>query len=299
MSNTQVQLIKCRRVGAWEARCFALDGEVGFYEAKADLKRELAFKDAAFQDLALLGAGLYFLALSLSRKVNDELLKPLSHWLHDPEWMKSFETVGEYPPDWASYKRRERQWASTQLRLAESRLRHYRRELLHGRKGKEICYADTHSPASLDHGFMNAIVAPFSPPEEQRSRTKHAFDHSKTFSVSNLLPWKLLLLSDLERTMEFRSLKTYYGEDIKRDRVSKLMHLLELEAENRVSIRQEEPFGSIIITPTTDHVEAVLTVTDGVGRDYRLSWLGLNVRQREKIIKDIKAHKILSKLAEV
>ena len=69
-------------------------------------------------DMRLWGNIIYVKALSLSRKVNRELLEPMSEWLDDPDFMKRHQVMIENDvPNWAEYKRKAREWTEQQLSL--------------------------------------------------------------------------------------------------------------------------------------------------------------------------------------
>jgi len=102
-------------------------------------------------------------------------------------------------------------------------------------------------------------------------------------------------LGEICQVKKFTELKTYYPEDKKKDIVSKLIHLLELEREGEVAVTQEEPFGDMTIQLSQTQIEATITVTDQQGHDYNFDWVELGADQKSKIIDDIKAYKILCK----
>jgi len=114
-------------------------------------------------------------------------------------------------------------------------------------------------------------------------------------SISNLLPWKLLLSTQLTSVKHFKDLKAYCPA--KKDRISKLMHLLQMETDGKVKLSQDRPFSDIIIEPLDIDQEQNITIKDQDGRSYHFDWQELSDNQKSKIIADIKANQILCKTA--
>ena len=74
------------------------------------IQKELTEKEIIDIDMGLLGDIILGQTKALSLKVNHELLKPISIWIDDPEWMKKFKSQDNERPDWAKYKQLSRQW---------------------------------------------------------------------------------------------------------------------------------------------------------------------------------------------
>ncbi len=211
-------------------------------------------------DLRSLGGMICRMAIALSRKVNEELLSPISKWLNDPEWITRFSVCEENAPNWALYKRRHRHLTKRQKAIFAERMKIYWFEI------------------------------------------RQRFCQALNLSISDLLPWKFLMTFSLSRTRNLSDLPVHYPENRKKDIVSKLIHLLHMEADDEVSLTQTAPFGEIIIEPNPKlrerTFERTVTIIDKHGETYEFDWQQLTVAQRTRVIADIKGNKILCKVAE-
>jgi len=280
--------------------------------AKIDaiIKSELTNREITDIDMRAFGNIILNVTKFLSKKVNDELLEPISHWLDDPEWLNHFQTDDKATPNWTEYKRKQRQWTQQQKAMATERLRLYWRGIHKKRRFRKelskILYTNTktrncinaqlHNTTNLQENFLIPIIAPFSPKEQHKAETIHQFQQARTMSISNLLPWKLLLSTELTSAKHFKDLKAYCPT--KNDKASKLIHLMQMETDRKVKLRQDEPFGDILIKPL-DIIdqEQNITIKDQNGKSYNFAWQELSDNQRSKIIADIKANQILCKTA--
>jgi len=251
-------------------------------------------------DMYLWGNIIYAKVLSLSRKVTQELLEPISKWLDDPDFVKRHAVMIENNvPNWAGYKRKQREWTKQQRRLAAQRLRMYWQEV-HSRKSHRkhinslIPRGNPGSSPILDAmpNFLAPIVSPFSPIEQLRRDTLKLFEQARTLSVTNLLPWRLLIISDLAEPKTLTDLPEY--AENRQDKVSKLIHLLHLEMEGKVKLTQKKPFSEIQIKRLSDG-DAGIMIKDKQGLEYHFDWQDLNDAQRNKVIADIKERRILCK----
>ncbi|MFC1814108.1 hypothetical protein ACFL03_15600 [Thermodesulfobacteriota bacterium] len=248
--------------------------------------------------------------LVLSHAVNAEILEPISLWLDDPNFMEKFRiNIEDQAPNWKEYKRKQRQRTQQQKMLATERLklywqeirkkRNFRKELssiLGGKTQSQFCTDTlTHKKAIIDEKFLSSIIAPFSPIEQHRRETIHQFKKARTMAISNLLPWKLLLSTELTSAKHFKNLKTYCSA--KKDKVSKLMHLLQMETDGEVKLSQDNPFSDIIIEPLDVELEQSITIKDQNGQEYHFDWRELSDNQRNKIVSDMMANRILCKTA--
>ncbi|MBW1783371.1 MAG: hypothetical protein JRL30_21845 [Deltaproteobacteria bacterium] len=274
-------------------------------ETKARLKKESSSQEILDTNMRMWGNLIYGIAKALSEKVDEELLEPMSRWMNDPNWLNRFEIIEEATPNWAAYKRKQRRWTKRQKHLAAERLKLYRQEIRKRRAFRNDLLSLKKRPSprkstdiQSDPNFLAPIISPFSPPEQHKKETEQAFRQALSTSISDLLPWKLCLMTDLREPKNFTEFKIYYPENRKKDTVSKLMHLLELEKQERLIINQDEPFGDIVIEPTDAQTKAIIRVKDQEGRDYFFDWLTLTDNQRKKIIDDIKANKIISRQVE-
>jgi hypothetical protein len=253
-------------------------------------------------DFKMLGNIVQALGKALSLKVDYELLKPISDWQEDDQWLQRFNNPENSEYDWTSYKRRQRQWTKHQKHLAAERLNRYRQEIARNRcfraDVRRITDRSNQKESAqlpLENDFIEAVVSPFSPVEQNRRAIDQRFCQSLSLSVSDLLPWKLIIRSELISSgqLNMAKMQTYCSENKKQDTVSKLIHLLELEKTGEVELIQEKPFGTIMIRSNESDVEGGIAVIDQKGHDYHFDWLELNPKQRAKLIEDVKQHKIL------
>ena len=99
-------------------------------------------------------------------------------------------------------------------------------------------------------------------------------------------------MCEIRNTTQLSHLRTYYIKNRNKDIVSKLIHLLELEEKAVLTITREKPFGDITIEPCHKPQEAAITITDKQGFEYQFDWLELSQNQQNKVIQDIKTHRI-------
>jgi chromatin segregation and condensation protein Rec8/ScpA/Scc1 (kleisin family) len=278
-------------------------------EIKTYIRYHLTQAEINKIDLRILGNILVFASKALSITVNTELLEPISKWLNDPNWMQRFSVHDEQCYDWALYKRKQRKWTIQQKRLAAERLKLFRQEITRLRNFRSelsqvIGRSNPKESAQipLQDNFIEQIVSPFNPSEQHRQETIRQFGRALSLSVSDILPWKLLIISELTQSYPIKKineLKKYFPENKKRDTVSKLIHLLELEKNGELVLSQEEPFGDIIIHSTQNLIEATITVTDQDGYHYHFDWLNLNSKQRAMVVNDIKKCRIICKNVDI
>ena len=240
---------------------------------------------------------------TLSLAVNRELLEPISQWLNDQSWFERFKISDKDIPNWAEYKRQQRLWTRQQRILAAERLRLYRQEIIKKQKlrhelSKIVGKATPKGVCShrFRKGFIVPIASPFSPPEQHKQKTRRKFLQAISFPVSDLLPWKLLITTELTKTKKLRDLEEYCS-DKRIDSACKIIHLLQMETEGKVRLIQEEPFGDITLESTGELQNASITVTDEYGKNYEFDWRHITDGQRKKIITDIHKHRILCRTA--
>ncbi|MBW2594013.1 MAG: hypothetical protein JRE58_13615 [Deltaproteobacteria bacterium] len=272
--------------------------------------QELICSDLSGLDFRTIGNIILGRVLELSRAVNTELMEPISRWLDDPHFMDKFRVGNDgKKPDWAEYKRQQRSWTRQQKVLAAERLKLYWQKIRKRRKlRKELAslrYTDTqkrktikpylNKTVCLKGNFLFPIISPFSPVEQNRFETLQEFKRALFLNVSDLLPWRLLLAGEIKKTTQLSGLRSRYREDKKKDVVSKLMHLLQMQADGNVLLRQDKPFADIIIEPVEMEGNTLITVKDRQGRSYGFDWQMLSEAQQDKIVADIKANKIIYK----
>ena len=267
------------------------------------IHRYLSKKEIEEIDFRVIGNLVLAKARTLSLAVNRDLLEPISRWLNDQSWLERFKISDKDIPNWAEYKRQQRLWTRQQRILAAERLRLYRQEIVKKRKLRHELskiVGKAHPRGVCSHqfrsGFIVPIASPFSPPEQHKKITRQQFLQSLSFPVSDLLPWKLLITTELTKTKKLRDLEDYCP-DKRLDFACKIMHLLQMETEGKIRITQEKPFGDITLESLEKLQDTSITVTDQFGTNYDFDWQDLTDDQRKKIISDIHKHRILCKIA--
>jgi len=267
------------------------------------IRRNLSKKEIGEINFRVIGNLVLARTKTLSLAVNRELLKPISQWLNDQSWLERFKISDKDIPNWAEYKRQQRLWTQQQRFLAAERLRLYRQEIIKKQKLRHALRkiaGKARPKEAYSHqfrgGFIVPITSPFSPPEQHKEKTRQKFHQSLSFPVSDLLPWKLLITTELNKTKKLRDLEDYCSNK-RLDSACKIMHLLQMETEGKISITQEKPFGDITLESLKKPQDTSITVTDQLGKNYDFDWQNLTDGQRKRIISDINKHRILCKTA--
>lgn len=274
-------------------------------DIKTLIKRELSPREVSRIDMRVLGNLIYHTTFSLSRRVTSELLAPMSRWLDDTDWLGKFTVCEDRTPNWAAYKKRQRNVSARQTYLAAERLKCYwqavrKKKALRADLGKVIGRKSSTARFSipLKQQFITPLIAPFSVSEQHKEETRQQFWHARSLSVSARLPWSVLIESELKISQKLQDLQVYFPEYPKKDMASKLIHLLQMEMDGKITLRQTVPFGDIMIHPLDSHTDKELSIKDEQGRSYHFNWHKLNDVQRTKIITDIKENRILCKVTE-
>ena len=303
---------------------------------------DLTLQEIAELDLRIAGKLIKDSAFMVSRKVNQELMEPMSKWIDDPGWMTRFKVYEDNIPDWAKYKRKEREWKQQQKDLFRQRMKLYwldfnkkrnmRREvanLLNSKKGssyRSINNAENQkSEISKTRNYLAPVLQTYSPSEEHKRNTHQDFMQALSTSLSNLLPWRIILMTEIREhtsnnnTMTFEDFQTHYPEDRKKDITAKLIHLLLLESEGYLELSQKEPFGEISVSKpfmqtqlsrdgkisikmsprsgsiTYQQIDAEIQIKDQHGNTFQTDWQILSNAQRNKLVEDIKNNRIICK----
>jgi len=252
-------------------------------------------------DLRAYGNIIFNRTKTLSMTVNTELLEPISQWIDDPDFMKKHKVIIDHEaPKWAEYKRKHREWTQQQKLLAAERLRLYWQEIRKKQKfrdeiGKLIPRGSPKGSPKLNpsRDFLTPIIAPFSPIEVSRQETLRLFEQARVTSITNRLPYRILITSELTESKTLNELKQYTTP--KQDKIAKLQNLLQMEMEGKVTLHQDQPFGEIEIEPVYIPDQNI-TIKDQQGETYQFDWQDLSDAQRNKVIADIKDNRILCKV---
>lgn len=201
----------------------------------------------------LLGLVVYERAFELSRRINTDLLEPISRWLDDPAFMDRFKVNQSDRTSWAEYKRRQREydlnaaWEAMKLkRRARKRLSEYKKYISGLIPKRRSTKPQMHKTGVAG---VSEIVVRFCPQERFKAEINREFNQAVRLYVSDLLPWGLLIIQQLQCPCTFSRLRVHYGEDPVKDKVSKLVHLLQMETEGKIVLQQDTPFGEIEILP--------------------------------------------------
>ena len=89
------------------------------------LGSELSEKELIEIDMRLMGQFVYERTLVLSRRVNTDLLEPISKWLDDPGWLERFQVHEDRTPNWATYKQKQRECTAREKRLLVEKIKVY------------------------------------------------------------------------------------------------------------------------------------------------------------------------------
>ncbi|MFC1863910.1 hypothetical protein ACFL1Z_08170, partial [Thermodesulfobacteriota bacterium] len=274
-----------------------------------DVAFELSEKDILDIDIRAMGNVIRDRAFALSRQVYEEILRPISQWLGDPDFLKKFEVdTDNHIPNWAAYKRRARQWNKQQKAFAAERLRlywqeihrkqRYRKELetLLGNAHCRTC-TDTQMHSDLSTAFITDLVTPFSPTGQHMAKVALEFTHALKLSISNLLPWKLLIIADIRAGVGFFSdLTPYYTRDLKTDRIAKLQNVLQMANDGEINLEQETHNGDIKLTSLELKSNTEIIIKDRAGKEIYRDWVhDLSDAQRNMVIADAIERKIICK----
>jgi len=265
------------------------------------IRKELTEKEILKIDMRFLGDIIFGQAKSLSLRVNNELLEPINFWLSDSDWIKGFQNQDISGPDWAKYKRVSRQWTKQQRYLAQERLKQYWQAI---RQKKDLrqeisrligkpCAGQKNSFRGTGD-FLLPIIKPFTRHEQNRIDLEKEFLKAMDISLSYLLPWSVMLTTDIKAEKKFSELKVYLHEDKKMDKICKLMNLLQLENDGVISLNQTEPFEDFKIQ-IKECVTSQISLKDRCGNEWDQDWFELSNEDRNKMIEEIKSHQIICK----
>ena len=233
---------------------------------------------------------------TLSIAVNKDLLLPLSKWLDDPDFMKRHAvTIDKEVPNWAEYKRSQRYYNTLAMQEAARQKRLTKKQL------KELrAYHNSLIPRGSPRGrpqlkpscdFLTSIISPFSPVEQKRQETLMIFESANSLSMTDRLPWKALIASELTGESKTLNDLTIYI-DKGADRIAKLQILLQMDMEGSVIISQNEQFGNITISPV-EVDDTNIKIKDQQGNTHAFDWQDLSENQRNKILADLRINKIV------
>jgi len=273
---------------------------------------ELTSEEMQEIDFRVMGNLILNKTIDLSHAVNNELLEPISEWLDDPYFMdKHTISIESDAPNWAEYKKRQRQWTKQQKTLAAERLRHYWQEVQRKRRfqgdlkiilnNAQNCNdadAQTHK-VEIGNQSILSILTQFSPIETQRIETENEFHHALQMHISNLLPWRLFIADQVKGKdrITFSSLPSIIKTHPKADTISKFQHLLQMDKDGEIILEQSNANEPIQIISSTSNImnESEIIIKDQSGLTYEFDWRALSDAQKNKVIADAVKRKIILK----
>jgi chromatin segregation and condensation protein Rec8/ScpA/Scc1 (kleisin family) len=261
----------------------------------------LTSKEIQRIDMIFFGNLILQKTIQLSKKIDSELITPLRAWLKDPDWISTIRLPEARVINWKEYKRNARQWDKKQEKLYKNRLKLYRqalrsKQMKRNRIAKLIGALDSIPSMAIDtsNDFINAVLAPFSRSGVLHKAIEQEFIRSKTMSILYLLPWQAIIGSELNDRTLFSDLTISLPENTKKDKVCKILTLLELENSGIVTLKQPRAFGDIEIHPKTE-MDMDVMIKDQKGNRQLHNWAELNQEQRVDYIERIKDHQIICK----
>ena len=265
-----------------------------------EILTELTERELTDLELRMVGSMILDKSKDLSKRVNDQILAPISVWLRDKDFVSKWQVMDTEKPNWAAYKRDQREWdiraAHEALRIKWERHRQIK-ELF-----RQAPFSKTVSPRdSIVHGIpmdtmpLLVFFAPFSPQAQAQQVLDRQFKDVLERSAFWLMPWQRIILTEVGSGTTFSSLPTHPDESIAKNiKIAKFQHLLHMECEGRVTLTQTEPSGEITIA----HCDCIdsdgfLKITDKNGKSFSLEWDELSDKQRNMVITDSINGKIL------
>ncbi len=276
---------------------------------------ELTSKEMQEIDFRVMGNLILNKTIDLSHAVNNELLEPISEWLDDPHFMdKHAITIESDVPNWAEYKKRQRQWTKQQKTLAAERRRHYWQEIQRKRRFQgdlktifnnvQNCnYADaqTHK-VEIGNQLTLSILTQFSPIETRRIETENEFSQVLQMHISNLIPWRIFIADQIkgQDRITFNCLPSIIKTHPKADKISKFQHLLQMDKDGEIILEQFNSNEPIQIISTTSNIidDSGIIIKDQSGLTYEFDWPALSDAQKNKVIADAVERKIILKQHE-
>jgi chromatin segregation and condensation protein Rec8/ScpA/Scc1 (kleisin family) len=267
----------------------------------------IPLQNTGITDLRVVADIILDLSIELSKKINAQLLEPISDWIDDPDFMKRHSVILDDKIDWKAYKQKQRLWTRQQKLIAAERLKSYWREIRYKRdirkefgqilSDKKLVDENRHiSIPVLNEDFISPILQPFNPEEQAGRETEYQFHIAENLSSSEILPWKIILQHQIKKRIKFDDLPQYLP-DKTHDKTAKFINLLYLESEGYIKICQDEPFGQVSIQPNEIDAEpeGLFIIKDRGGSEYSLAWEDLSDAQRGKVIADRLKGRILCK----
>ena len=251
-----------------------------------------------------LGKNIYNKAISLSHRINSELLYPISKWIDDEDFIQRHRVIEKKVTNWKYYKRKQRE---ANLRAAWEALRRKRDKQIKfskyqsyvanliprgGNKGSST--RSSNDTSSMN--FLSLILTPYSLVGKNDARAKKEFMYASRLEVTDKYPWPLLIGQSLHSPSSLVKLPVYYQKSLKRDLTAKFLQLLYMETEGEVELQQKGHLSNIEIVPVNIDYNQKIVLKDQTGTSYTYNWHFLNNGQKNKILSDIESNKVLCKV---
>ena len=256
-----------------------------------EIRAGLSEREITELEFRMVGGMILRKSKELSQKVSDEILKPISVWLNDKDFVSKWKNPSE-EPDWAAYKRDQREWnlraAWEAMRIKRERERQVR-ELFSESAFSRI--SPQNNPcATMEVLPLSAFLAPFSPASQAQDDLNRQFEKVLERSMFWLMPWQRIIKTEIGTGATFSALPTHPDKEIAKSiKIAKIQHLLHMEREGLISTSQTETFGEITITPLkgeAEYPEGSLKITTKDGGSFDRDWNNLSDAQRNKVIAD-------------
>jgi hypothetical protein len=257
-----------------------------------EIRAGLSEREITELEFRMIGGMILNKSRELSQKVSEEILKPISIWLNDKDFVSKWKNPSE-EPDWAAYKRDQREWnlraAWEAIRIKREREKQVR-ELL-----KESAFSRYTSPqndlcATMEVLPLSAFLAPFSPQAQAEDDLNRQFEKPLERSMFWLMPWPPILSVEIGTGATFSALPTHPDKTLaKKIKIAKYQHALHMAHEGKITLSQEKPFGEIILAPLCDKIsdpEGSLKIMTKDGESLDRCWTDLSDAQRNKVIAD-------------
>jgi len=253
-------------------------------------------------------------ALKINEAINKELLLPIviAGWLNEPGWLKQFmcnESTDQY--HWADYKKKARQLTKKERFLKAERLRAYWSELRRRKNLREevrVLLTDNKKTRKdkhlalisddFDKSAFSEICKQFSPQALTHRHCKFEFERSQEYPLSLSIPWKTILAAELAtikaEEISFSMLEQYCPNSSKRrEAVVKFQTLLDMDNQDEIELSQKTHLGMISIENNSTSDNTVFTIKERNGNSCNLDWLQLSQHQRQHVVQDLLANKII------
>ena len=148
---------------------------------------------------------------------------------------------------------------------------------------------------SINTAFLSDVLTPFSPIEKYRAKITFEFNQAYKLSISGLLPWKTIIISELTEngSTTLTDMRIHFTGNKRLDKISKFQHLLQMDMDGEVRLDQTEHVGQIQIDLESANQRSAIKIKDKSGHLFHFDWSSLNGAQKNKIIADTLGRKIL------